>query len=496
MTVCFKGADFKYETEAILKLFFPLRHFSFFYDGDEIVPDEDGDNIEISVTGTEVSVKISLGNGGYSEDKVTIDPEKSTKNEAEYQSCRMLFLMLRKLTGISPEWGSITGIRPVKKVNALMNEGFSKEDIREKLKEKYFISDRKFELAYLTAATQKHALDTLDKRSCSLYISIPFCPSRCIYCSFVSHSIDTPNAKKLVPLYVDKLCDELRITADIMRETGLSLDTIYIGGGTPSSLSAEQLEKVMKTVKNCFDISDIREYTVEAGRCDTITADKLKVIKAQGATRISVNPQTMNDGVLRAIGRRHDSEGVVKAFRLAREIGFDNINMDTIAGLPTDTPEGFKNTIERLIDLDPEEITVHTLTLKRSANLFREEDMVSDENIEEMVNFSFDRLTSAGYLPYYLYRQKNTLKNLENVGYAKAGKESLYNIYIMEEAQTILACGASGSTKLYDTQTGKISRVFNYKYPYEYISRFDKMCEKKSEITNFFNGGIGHEFCR
>ena len=496
MTVCFKGADFKYETEAILKLFFPLRHFSFFYDGDEIVPDEDGDNIEISVTGTEVSVKISLGNGGYSEDKVTIDPEKFTKNEAEYQSCRMLFLMLRKLTGISPEWGSITGIRPVKKVNALMNEGFSKEDIREKLKEKYFISDRKFELAYLTAATQKHALDTLDKRSCSLYISIPFCPSRCIYCSFVSHSIDTPNAKKLVPLYVDKLCDELRITADIMRETGLSLDTIYIGGGTPSSLSAEQLEKVMKTVKNCFDISDIREYTVEAGRCDTITADKLKVIKTQGATRISVNPQTMNDGVLRAIGRRHDSEGVVKAFRLAREIGFDNINMDTIAGLPTDTPEGFKNTIERLIDLDPEEITVHTLTLKRSANLFREVDMVSDENIEEMVNFSFDRLTSAGYLPYYLYRQKNTLKNLENVGYAKAGKESLYNIYIMEEAQTILACGASGSTKLYDPETGKISRVFNYKYPYEYISRFDKMCEKKSEITNFFNGGIGHEFCR
>lgn len=496
MTVCFKGADFKYETEAILKLFFPLRHFSFFYDGDEIVPDEDGDNIEISVTGTEVSVKISLGNGGHSEDKVTIDPEKFTKNEAEYQSCRMLFLMLRKLTGISPEWGSITGIRPVKKVNALMNEGFSKDDIREKLKEKYFISDRKFELAYLTAATQKHALDTLDKRSCSLYISIPFCPSRCIYCSFVSHSIDTPNAKKLVPLYVDKLCDELRITADIMRETGLSLDTIYIGGGTPSSLSAEQLEKVMKTVKNCFDISDIREYTVEAGRCDTITADKLKVIKAQGATRISVNPQTMNDGVLRAIGRRHDSEGVVKAFRLAREIGFDNINMDTIAGLPTDTPEGFKNTIERLIDLDPEEITVHTLTLKRSANLFREEDMVSDENIEEMVNFSFDRLTSAGYLPYYLYRQKNTLKNLENVGYAKAGKESLYNIYIMEEAQTILACGASGSTKLYDPETGKISRVFNYKYPYEYISRFDKMCEKKSEITNFFNGGIGHEFCR
>ena len=496
MTVCCKGADFKYETEAILKLFFPLRHFSFFYDGDEIVPDEDGDNIEISVTGTEVSVKISLGNGGYSEDKVTIDPEKFTKNEAEYQSCRMLFLMLRKLTGISPEWGSITGIRPVKKVNALMNEGFSKEDIREKLKEKYFISDRKFELAYLTAATQKHALDTLDKRSCSLYISIPFCPSRCIYCSFVSHSIDTPNAKKLVPLYVDKLCDELRITADIMRETGLSLDTIYIGGGTPSSLSAEQLEKVMKTVKNCFDISDIREYTVEAGRCDTITADKLKVIKTQGATRISVNPQTMNDGVLRAIGRRHDSEGVVKAFRLAREIGFDNINMDTIAGLPTDTPEGFKNTIERLIDLDPEEITVHTLTLKRSANLFREVDMVSDENIEEMVNFSFDRLTSAGYLPYYLYRQKNTLKNLENVGYAKAGKESLYNIYIMEEAQTILACGASGSTKLYDPETGKISRVFNYKYPYEYISRFDKMCEKKSEITNFFNGGIGHEFCR
>ena len=261
---------------------------------------------------------------------------------------------------------------------------------------------------------------------------------------------------------------------------------IYIGGGTPTTLSAEQLSLVMGEIKKSFDISKIREYTVEAGRSDTITAKKLEVIKENGATRISVNPQTMNDDVLKAIGRRHTAADVVKSFRLAREIGFDNINMDTIAGLPTDTYDGFVHTIDELCGLDPESITIHTLTLKRSSNLFREEERCVDSHISDMVDYGQAKLFGEGYLPYYLYRQKNTVDNLENVGFAKAGFESLYNIYIMEEAQTILAVGAAGSTKLVNTETGKIERLFNYKFPYEYISRYEKMIEKKDKIFEFY----------
>ncbi|MCH5194512.1 MAG: coproporphyrinogen dehydrogenase HemZ, partial [Oscillospiraceae bacterium] len=240
-------------------------------------------------------------------------------------------------------------------------------------------------------------------------------------------------------------------------------------------------------VKKSFDISKIREYNVEAGRPDTITEKKLEIIKNFGATRISVNPQTMNNNVLKAIGRRHTAEDTEEAFRAARRLGFDNINMDTIAGLPTDTPEGFRHTIETLCKLDPESITIHTLTVKRASGLFSRQDREIDSRTAEMVDFGQKKLLDTGYIPYYLYRQKNTVDNLENVGFAKQGHECLYNIYIMEEAQTILAAGAAGSTKLVNTDTGKIERLFNYKFPYEYISRYDRMMEKKSGIIKFFD---------
>lgn len=381
----------------------------------------------------------------------------------------------------------VTGIRPVKKVNELLERGLGKAEIFSALKEKYFVSDEKLELAYRTAVTQADALKALDKRSYSLYVSIPFCPSRCSYCSFVSHSIESAGAKKLLPDYVKKLCEEIAQTAEIAEELGLRLDTIYIGGGTPTALSAEQLEAVMSAVKKNFDISKIREYTVEAGRSDTITEKKLEIIRDFGATRISVNPQTMNDSVLEAIGRRHTAKDVVSAFEAARRLGFGNINMDVIAGLPTDTPESFARTVETLCGLDPESITIHTLTVKRSSKLFSEEERRVDGRVSEMVDFGQKYLLEKGYLPYYLYRQKNTVDNLENVGFAKAGYECLYNIYIMEEAQTILAAGAGGSTKLVNTETGKIERLFNYKFPYEYISRYDKMIAKKDGIVKFFS---------
>ena len=470
MTICFIGNSFKYEVEAVMKLFMPLVIFDFLY---EEYP-QNGDFCVIERT--ENGEKANASRSGTFSDKT---------DEAAF--CRMLYGVMQKLTEITPPWGCLTGIRPVKKVNKLLDDGKSKEEIFSILKKEYFVSDQKLELAYKTAVAQTEPLKALDKRSYSLYISIPFCPSRCSYCSFVSHSIESVGAKKLLPDYVKKLCEEISQTAQIARELDLRLDTIYIGGGTPTTLSAEQLEIVMDSVKKNFDISKIREYTVEAGRSDTITEKKLEIIRDFGATRISVNPQTMCDDVLKAIGRRHTAEDVVSAFKTARRLGFDNINMDTIAGLPTDTPEGFRHTIETLCGLDPESITIHTLTVKRSSNLFAEEEKNIDGRIGEMVDFGQKRLLDTGYIPYYLYRQKNTAENLENVGFAKAGYECLYNIYIMEEAQTILAVGAGGSTKLVNTETGKIQRLFNYKFPYEYISRYDKMVAKKEGIINFFS---------
>lgn len=478
MTICFKGNSCKYEIEAVMKLFLPVMTFEFLFEEEK----SEGDFCIVSAEENQLEVTVCLEGKNAVRSYLLKDGE-----EAELNLCRMLYECMRELTGIRPQWGYLTGIRPVKKVNAMLDEGLSKEAVFSRLKEKYDVSDRKLELAFQTAVTQKIYFDSLDRRSFSLYISVPFCPSRCSYCSFVSHSIESSGAKKLLPDYVEKLCGEIALTAEIAKELDLKADTIYIGGGTPTSLSAKQLEKVMDSVKKSFDISKIREYTVEAGRADTITEEKLRVIKEYGASRISINPQTMNDSVLKAIGRRHTAEDVVNCFRLARSLGFDNINMDTIAGLPTDTCEGFRHTIDALCGLDPESITIHTLTVKRSSGLFAQDSIDIDSRISDMVNYGQETLGRHGYLPYYLYRQKNTVDNLENVGYAKKGFECLYNIYIMEEAQTILAAGAAGSTKLVNPNTNKIERLFNYKFPYEYISRHEKMLEKKQQIYDFYN---------
>jgi oxygen-independent coproporphyrinogen-3 oxidase len=291
-----------------------------------------------------------------------------------------------------------------------------------------------------------------------------------------------------VPDYVKKLCEEIAITAEIADKLGLVPDTVYIGGGTPTSLEAEQLFKIMETAAKNFNLSGVREYTVEAGRADTVTEEKLIAIKSAGATRISINPQTMNDDVLKAIGRRHTFRQFLDSYALARNLGFSNINMDLIAGLPTDTLESFKTSVDKAIELNPESITVHTLTLKRSSNLFGDFEKVKDNPVGKMVSYSQKALKNAGYRPYYLYRQKNTLDNLENAGYAKKGYESLYNIFIMEEIQTILAVGAGASTKLVNLSKGNIKRVYNYKFPYEYIGRFNMLMERKQEIIDFFEG--------
>lgn len=472
MPVILIGNNFKYEIEATLKLFFNTARFSFGSSRGEAAGDE---YIIAETDGNRLSAEVKLRGRA----PVKREAEVCAGQDREHELCRLLFHILSGETGIAPPWGLMTGIRPVKKVVELIREDLSKDEIFRILTEKYEAAPKKLQLAYDTAVNQLPIIDRIDSTAASLYVSIPFCPTRCSYCSFVSHSM--ASAMKLMPEYVDALCRELEILGNIVKETDTKIDTIYFGGGTPTSLSARELRTIMEAVEKNFDLAGIREYSVEAGRPDTITEEKLRVIKELGAERISVNPQTLNDDVLKVIGRQHSGEDAIKAFELVRKVGFRNINTDLIAGLPTESAESFRNTLDRMIELDPESITVHTLTLKRSATLFSSGSENSSNPAAEMVDYSIPALMSHGYLPYYMYRQKNTVDNLENVGYAKKGFESYYNIFIMDETQTILGAGCAASTKLL-YENNRIERIHNYKFPYEYIRSFDKLMEKKEEV--------------
>ncbi len=478
MPIILIGNSFKYEIESTLKLFFYTSRFNF----SENINDAVGDEFVIAEVSETENIHISTTvrlNGEEPVKSEAVLPCFTERSVVEHELCRLLYHILKEKTGINPPWGLMTGIRPVKKITQLMEKNHSESEIERSLTEKYEISPQKFKIAYATAENQLPILEKIDKEAVSLYVSIPFCPTRCSYCSFVSHSMES--AIKLMPEYVSALCRELEIIGQIVRDTDTKIDTIYFGGGTPTSISANELRTIMEAVEKHFDLNKVREYSVEAGRPDTITEEKLRVIKALGADRISVNPQTLNDDVLKVIGRKHSGEDAVRAFELARKIGFTNINTDLIAGLPTESADSFRNSLDRIIDLSPESITVHTLTIKRSADLFKDGKMPESPAVE-MVDYSVEKLIENDYLPYYMYRQKNTVDNLENIGYAKKDYESYYNIFIMDETQTILGAGCAASTKLvYDG--GRIERVHNYKFPYEYINRFDELMEKKKEIT-------------
>ena len=488
MTLIFSGNDYKYELEGVMKLFIPAKLFELIYtDKYEAV---EGDYAFIrrkkGRANTLLYVYVCYKGRTARRSAVIGNDVERYDNECELVLSQLLFKVMTKLTGKDAKWGIITGIRPVKRVNLMLSQGKGKQEIYQTMSERFLCSDEKIDIAYKTAKTQSRILSELDERSFSLYISIPFCPTRCSYCSFVSQSIE--GCMKLIPEYVDKLCEEIEYTAKIVQENGLVLDTIYFGGGTPTTLEASQLDKIMKTIADRFDLSKLREYTVEAGRSDTITAEKLQVLKDNGCTRVSINPQTLNDSVLEAIGRKHTVGQFFDSFELARQIGFESINTDIIAGLPTDTVESFKATIDKLIEMGPENITVHTLSIKRAARLNHDEnESVLKNPASEMVEYATNALLESGYRPYYLYRQKNMLDNLENIGWAKPGYESLYNIYIMEEVQTILAMGAGASTKLVDLKNHRLERVFNYKFPLEYNKHFALMLSKKDEISKFYN---------
>lgn len=488
------GHGLKYETECILKAFVPVVRFQFYYDDISLLPDScryAAVQLRQGREHTYFYCAVSLGEKRLRLMKCTerLYPDKN-KKECETIISKLLFKILHEITGTDVPWGILTGIRPTKKVLQLLDKGMSRDEIFDLLREEFWISDEKLRLVYDTAVVQRPLLMATPKHSIGLYVSVPFCPSRCSYCSFVSHSVE--QAKKLMPEYIRLLCRELEIWGDIVKKLGLTVDTVYFGGGTPTSVSAEHLESLLKAVNKNFDLSHLREYCVEAGRPDTITEEKLVVLKENGVTRISVNPQTMNDEVLKNIGRRHTSKEIVDAYKLARKIGFDNINMDLIAGLPGDTPDSFRNTLEQIIALDPDSITVHTLTLKRAANLFSDGVSQLENPVRKMVRDSIAMLPENGYKPYYMYRQKNTLDNQENVGYAKPGKESFYNMLIMDETQSIFGAGCAASTKLVEP-CRMITRICNYKFPYEYIAQFDQLMEKKNQIYEIYERIICQE---
>lgn len=477
MNLYVKNHNFHFELENLTRLFFPNEKITVIRDFSEPQP---------PYIYTEVSDKITISVNIGSFNKSETAVKKLTDDDNELVSAQLLYKLLCDFTGLTQPWGILTGVRPVKLLRRLAEESNEEQAVK-KFENDFFVSNEKIALSRETEHNERKILELSKPESFSLYVGIPFCPSRCSYCSFVMASIE--RAEKLIEPYTKLLCEEIKRTAEIANKLGLRLETVYFGGGTPTTLSAEQLNTVLRTVNNSFDMSTCREFTVEAGRPDTIDIAKLFALKENKVDRISINPQTVNDEVLKTIGRKHTAQQFFDAFELARKCGFDNINTDLIAGLPTDTPESFKNSLDSIVRLNAECITVHTLCMKRASRLTTEGvtlDLQQARDAREMLAYTQNILGQNEYIPYYMYRQSRMVGNLENVGWSKRGFESLYNVYVMDETHTILACGSGGVTKLKRNNPDYLERIFNFKYPYEYIDRFDELIQRKSGIMQFY----------
>lgn len=477
MNLYVKNHNFHFELENLTRLFFPNEKITVIRDFSEPQP---------PYIYTEVSDKITISVNIGSFNKSETAVKKLTDDDNELVSAQLLYKLLCDFTGLTQPWGILTGVRPVKLLRRLAEESNEEQAVKKFLND-FFVSNEKTALSRETEHNERKILELSKPESFSLYVGIPFCPSRCSYCSFVMASIE--RAEKLIEPYTKLLCEEIKRTAEIANKLGLRLETVYFGGGTPTTLSAEQLDTVLGTVNKSFDMSTCREFTVEAGRPDTIDSAKLFALKENKVDRISINPQTTNDEVLKTIGRKHTAQQFFDAFELARKCGFDNINTDLIAGLPTDTPESFKNSLDSIVKLNAECITVHTLCMKRASRLTTEGvtlDLQQARDAREMLAYTQNILGQNEYIPYYMYRQSRMVGNLENVGWSKRGFESLYNVYVMDETHTILACGSGGVTKLKRNNPDYLERIFNFKYPYEYIDRFDELIQRKSGIMQFY----------
>ena len=478
MNLYVKNNTFWFELENLTRLFFPNEKINVYREFSEIA-----EPYILAGLGENITVRVKIG--GFCEER-----HAELSDENELSTVQLLYQILVNYSGIEQAWGLLTGVRPIKLFRKLSAEK-GESEAKKRFETAYFVSPEKTALAAQTEQNERKIIELSKPDSFSLYVGIPFCPSRCSYCSFVMSSVE--RAKKLIEPYAKLLCEEIRATAQIASDLGLRLESVYFGGGTPTTLSAEQLNMVLGAVNSSFDMSTCREFTVEAGRPDTIDAERLFALKENNVDRISINPQTLNDDVLKEIGRRHTAAQFLDAFALARKCGFQNINTDLIAGLPTDTLESFKNSLDTVVDLGAECVTVHTLCMKRAANLTTEGKTLNREEAltaRQMLAYTGELLNEREYIPYYLYRQTRMVGNLENVGWAKRGYESLYNVYVMDETHTILACGSGGVTKLKNPYSDYLERIFNFKYPYEYIDRFEELLNRKAAIKRFY-GTIG-----
>ena len=481
ITYVLSGHELQNDVQTMIQVFLANRHYT---------------RTE-EVTDAEITVKSELKQGiasamlyrrGEEVSRWSMEYDEASLTEKEQKLIikRTIYELLMKETGIRPQWGLLTGVRPAKLISIMLEEGKSDEECMRVFVEDYLVMEHKAELALKVAKAEQKILEGNKPEEISLYIGIPFCPTRCLYCSFTAYPLH--QYKNRVDEYLDAMFKELDWLAAYSKN--FIMKNIYIGGGTPTSLNEAQLERLLQKVEELFHPDENMEYTVEAGRPDTITREKLRLMKEYRVNRISINPQTMNDKTLLGVGRKHTVEDIRRVFWEAREEGHENINMDLILGLPGENAEDVRNTMEEIMKLDPDNVTVHTLAVKRASRL-REEldqhDMTTAETLESMLNIAAEYAEKMGMEPYYMYRQKNMVGNYENVGFAKQGKECLYNIYMMEECHTILSCGGGAVTKLKAPDGDEIERIFNFKYPFEYISGFNELIERKKRITQFYD---------
>lgn len=480
-------AQYEYDIHSLVKAFYPQEQVKVYVTEDGMP--EDVQNFEISVFFSELGAEVSFASGEtflFSQKNVS-DTENLSDGGKENQGARknafkaFFYQALSDHTGKKLPWGNLTGIRPAKIAMGMLEDGKTEEEIGTFLREAHFLSDAKADLCLEIAKREKKLLSTIHYRDgYSLYIGIPFCPTTCLYCSFTSYPICS--FKNKTDHYVDCLIREMEFVSGACKDR--ILDTVYIGGGTPTTLESHQLDRLITAMKELFDFTTVQEFTVEAGRADSITREKLEVLRRHGVGRISVNPQTMKDETLRIIGRQHTVAQAKEAYALAREMGFSNINMDLILGLPGESVEDVKHTMQEVEALAPDSLTIHSLAIKRASRLnqwIEENGVETLKNTDETMEIASESARKMGMQPYYLYRQKNMAGNFENVGYASEGKYGIYNILIMEEKQTIFALGAGSISKKVFAD-GRIERADNIKDVDLYMEKIDEMIERKRKL--------------
>lgn len=476
--------EFKYEVESLIKLF--IKPSSFQFINEEDLVDNCNTLLAINIDNDYLKLHVTFKENGkiinqISKKEVINFNQPITKRQIKDGIKKSIYKILEEYYQYSPPWGILTGIRPSKIVNEMMDQGIGEKLIRERLRQHYQIQEGKINLLMEVCNNERPILNTSSKNRVSIYIGIPFCPSKCIYCSFTSYLVEDSEMNQ----YLVALKEEIKYVGQAIKNGQQYIETIYIGGGTPTTLSKEQLRELLEHIHDHFDLQYLKEFTVECGRPDTITYQKLEVLKSFQVDRISINPQSMKDETLKIIGRKHTPEQIKEGFIMARNLGFKTINTDIIIGLPNEELGDLKQTLMSLIPIKPENITVHTLAIKSSSRLREKRkdfEYMSQTYVKEMVEEAYSLLTSYSYQPYYLYRQKYISGNLENVGYCKKGHECIYNIRIMEEKQTIIGLGAGAVSKVYFPHENRLERVPNVSNYQIYIERIDEMLDRKKSM--------------